>query len=150
MDTPCSVSSSGDQSPEFVDEMVTFVAIPIVSLQRHDQSTVRSPRSRFALLMLRNSTIEELFHRWQSHPHVIDILNEWLLDQHGVYVARLTYQPDRSISVGINQYSHFQARTCRYNNTPYFCSLVLQWAFGEHHATLQWAIDFWNRDFTVG
>ena len=150
MDTPYSVSSSEDQSAEFVDEMITFVTIPIVSLQRPDQPTVRSPRSRYALLLLRHSTIEELFQRYQSHPQVIHILNEWLLDELGVYVARLTCQPHRCISVSIVQYSHFQARKCRYNNTPYFCSQVLQWAFGEHHATLQWAIDFWNRDFTVG
>ena len=144
-----SVSSSEGESPSIDEEMLIIVAISWVQHREPDQSNIHGPSTRSDLNVLLNTTIEEFFHFSRNRPHLVHILNRWLLQQHGVYVERLTHQTDGSISVEFAQQSRFERRICHRDGVMYLCYEVLQWAFGEQHATLQWSIEFWNRDFTV-
>ena len=144
-----SVSSSEGESPSIDEEMPILVAISWVEPREPDNPNTQGPSTRSDLNVLLNTTIEEFFHCWQTKPYLVHILNRWLLQQHGVYVARLTHHNHGSISVEFTQLSHFERRICHRNGVVYLCYEVLQWAFGEQHATLQWSIEFWNRDFTV-
>ena len=144
-----SVSSSEGESPSVDEEMPVLVAISWVQNREPGRSNTHGPSTRSDLNVLLNSSIEEFFHLMRDRFYLLHILNRWLLHQHGVYVERLTYRIDECSSVEFDQVSLLERRICHHDGRRYFCYEVLQWAFGGQHATLQWSIDFWNRDFSA-
>ena len=148
--TPCILYlHQKKESPSIDEEMPIIVAISWVQHREPDRSNTHGPSTRSDLNVLLNTTIEEFFHFSRNRLHLVHILNRYLLQKHGVYVERLTYQTDGSISVEFAQQSRFERRICHRDGVMYLCYEVLQWAFGEQHATLQWSIEFGNRDFSV-
>ena len=131
------------------EEGPLLVAITWVRNREPGQSNTRGPSTRSDLHALLNSSMEEFFDLMRDRFYLLHILNRWLLHQHGVYVERLTYRIDECSSVEFDQVSLLERRICHHDGRRYFCYEVLQWAFGEQHATLQWSIEFWNRDFSV-
>ena len=94
-----SVSSSERESPSTDEEMPILIAISWVESVEPENPDTQGPSTRSDLTALLNTTIEDFFRCWQTKPHLVHILNRYLLQRHGVYVERLTKDNSGSISV---------------------------------------------------
>ena len=143
-----SLSDKDSNSGDTDEEMPMLMAVSWVASVVSGNPDTQGPSTWSDLTALLNKTIEDFFICAQAKPHLAHILNRYLRERHGVCVKRLTVDNSGSISVEFSQKSQHALRKCRWDGVFYSLSEILQWTFGEKHATLQWSLDFWTRDFT--
>ena len=142
-----SLSDKDSDSDDTDEEMPMLMAVSWVASVVSGNPDTRGPSTWSDLTALLNKTIEDFFICAQAKPHLADLLNRYLRQKHGVCVKKLTVDNNGICSVEFRQTYPHAPRRCRWDGQFYSLSEILEWTFGEKHATLQWTLDFWERDF---
>ena len=136
-------SSSGDTD----DEMPKLMAVSWVANELPRDPDIQRPSTWPEVAALLNETIEGFFMSAHTKPHLVRLLNRYLRDTHGVCLSNISADNNGVWSVVFKQTYPHACRRCRWDRRFYSLREILEWGFGEKHATLQWTLDFWERDF---
>ena len=136
-------SSSGDTD----DEMPKLMAVSWVADELSRDPHIQRPSTWPEVAALGNETIEGLFMAAHTKPHLVRLLNGYLRDTHGVCLSGISADKDGVLSVVFKQTYPHARRRCRWDRQFWSLRETLEWALTERHATLQWTLEFWERDF---
>ena len=75
------------------------------------------------------------------------LLNGYLRGQHGVSIARIGTDEEGVLTIVIKEKLPAPRRICRWDRKLWSLSETIEWALMKRKATLQWTINFWERDF---
>ena len=92
--------------------------------------------------------LDSLYPILTSSPEVDQALNAMLHKHHGVTVAGfVTDDNDRKHIVFNQDTERFSVRQCNWNMRSYSLMQTLEWVLNKGEGSIQWALEFWLRDF---
>ena len=92
--------------------------------------------------------LDSLYPILTSSPEVFQALNAMLHKHHGVTVAGfVTCDNDRKHIVFNQDTECFSVRQCNWNKRSYSLRQTLEWVLNNGEGSIQWALEFWLRDF---
>ena len=92
--------------------------------------------------------LDSLYPILTSSPEVFQALNAMLHKHHGVTVAGFDTDDNGGKYILFNQDTErWSVRQCKLNMQMYSLRQTLEWVLNECEGSIQWALDFWVRDF---
>ena len=81
-------------------------------------------------------------------PEVLQALNATLHEHHGVTVAGFLDENGGEYILFCQVNEPLSVRRCELDMHVYSLRQTLEWVLNEREGSIQWALDFWVRDFT--
>ena len=92
--------------------------------------------------------LDSLYPILTSSPEVFQALNAMLHKHHGVTVAGFVTCDNNRKHIVFNQNTEgFSVRQCNWNKRSYSLRQTLEWVLNNGEGSIQWALEFWLRDF---
>ena len=95
--------------------------------------------------------VDSLYPILTQSPEVLQALNATLHKNHGVTVAGFDTHDNGMkyiLEILFNQdHERLSVRLCRLNMRVYSLRQTLEWVLNEREGSIQWALEFWVRDF---
>ena len=92
--------------------------------------------------------LDSLYPILTSSPEVFQALNAMLHKHHGVTVAGFDTDDNGGKYILFNQDNErWSVRQCKLNMQMYSLRQTLEWVLNKREGSIQWALEFWVRDF---
>ena len=92
--------------------------------------------------------LDSLYPILTSSPEVFQALNAMLYKHHGVTVARFDTDGNGKKRILFDEDNeHLSVRQCKSNMQSYSLRQTLEWVLNKREGNIQWALEFWLRDF---
>ena len=91
---------------------------------------------------------EGLIHLIKARPTIMRWFNGELRRRHGVAIAGYDELPGGETAILVRQESPMTLRRCKYDCQLYTLGETLSWALMRRRATVDWVLEFWDRDFS--
>ena len=132
-------SASSRPSPESTDLPETPAAREI-----DDEESIQ-----LEVEQLMNVTLNGLYTAVQDKKTVVHALNKELRRKYKVTLKGIGFDDDGEMYVVFNDCYHYSSRRkCKWDKNDYSLRQTLEWALTHREASLQWTLDYWDRDFT--
>ena len=142
---PSSTSDSDSTSTD--SEMPLLVAVAWAPEEEPREPHIQRRSNGSEVDALADETIEGLFEATKQKSHLMWLLNSYLRRYHGVSIARIGADQDGILTIVVNEKLPAPRRRCRWDRHLWTLSETMEWALMNRHATIRWAINFWERDF---
>ena len=127
--------------------MPSLVAVPRAPEEEPREPHIQRPSNWREVDALADETIEGLFEATMQKSHLMGLLNSHLRRHHGVSIARIGADQDGILIIAVIEKLPAPRRRCRWDRHLWTLSETMEWTLMNRHATIRWAIKFWERDF---
>ena len=104
-------------------------------------------RRRAAVEAVAQQDKEGLIAVARARPTIMLWFNNELRRRHGVAIAGYDEGPDGETAILVREEQHATTRRCKYDGQLYTLGETLEWALTRRRATVDWVLEFWDRDF---
>ena len=104
-------------------------------------------RRRAAVEAVAQQDKEGLIAVARARPTIFLWFNNELRRRHGVAIAGYDEGPDGETAILVREKQPATTRRCKYDGQVYTLGETLYWALTHRMATVEWVLEFWNRDF---
>ena len=131
-----------------VDDSLAQFAVASVAGQPSGQAHDVDEDVKTAARQLMQFGLDSLYAILQNSPAVFQALNSMLREHHRVTVAGVGTDDNGEKYIVFNQYNQkFSVRQCRWDREMYSLKETLEWVLNKRRGSIQWALEFWVRDF---
>ena len=94
-----------------------------------------------------SETKEGLIEVLNTRPAMMRCFNQYLRRRHGIAITGHGEAPDGETKIFVRGKKHATLRTCKHDGQLYSLARTMEWALTWRKATVNWTLEFWERDF---
>lgn len=129
------------------DSMPELQPVTAVANESSGNIDVRQQNIRSEVEKLLYVTIDGLHKAAQHEKPSIKALNLFLRQKYEVSLKGIGFDENGDAFVVFKEFYEQSHRKCRWDQQYYSLKETLEWTLRRRQACLQWALDFWERDF---